>query len=230
MTSPERLKAEGRYAELQKRDLKFREGIDNAEKLRAEKLARLRKLRHDKEADRNAVDFRNGNSCGDQVKRFPRADGWLQRAIYDRTSMTTRSPWAAITRFSFGNWPVSARSPAGWRWPNWVRFAEQPYLFIHVRPRLLPLVRYPGYGRYGYRRIRALLQAEGFNVNLKRVYRIWRREGLKVPQKQPRRGRLWLNDGSCIRLRPEREGHVWSYDFVQDRTQAGRAFRMLTPK
>ena len=60
------------------------------------------------------------------------------------------------------------------------------------------------------------------------VQRIWRREGLKVPQKQPRRGRLWLNDGSCIRLRPEREGHVWSYDFVQDRTQDGRAFRMLT--
>ena len=84
------------------------------------------------------------------------------------------------------------------------------------------------YGRYGYRRIRALLQAEGFRVNLKRVYRIWRREGLKVPQRQPKRRRLWLNDGSCIRLRPEREGHVWSYDFVQDRTQDGRAFRMLT--
>jgi putative transposase len=64
------------------------------------------------------------------------------------------------------------------------------------------------YGRYGYRRIRALLQAEGFSVNFKRVYRIWRREWLKVPQKQPRRGRLWLSDGSCIRLRAEREGHA----------------------
>jgi putative transposase len=83
-------------------------------------------------------------------------------------------------------------------------------------------------GRYGYRRVRALLCAEGWRVNLKRVYRIWRREGLKVPQKQPKRGRLWLNDGSCVRLRPERPGHVWSYDFVQDRTQDGRAFRMLT--
>jgi transposase InsO family protein len=84
------------------------------------------------------------------------------------------------------------------------------------------------YGRYGYRRITALLRAEGWRVNLKRVYRIWRREGLKVPQKQPRRSRLWLNDGSCIRLRPERPGHVWAYDFVQDRTQDGRSFRMLT--
>jgi putative transposase len=84
------------------------------------------------------------------------------------------------------------------------------------------------YGRYGYRRVTALLRDEGWQVNLKRVYRIWRREGLKIPQKQPKRGRLWLNDGSCIRLRPERKGHVWSYDFVQDRTQDGRAFRMLT--
>jgi putative transposase len=84
------------------------------------------------------------------------------------------------------------------------------------------------YGRYGYRRITALLRAECWRVNLKRVYRIWRREGLKVPQKQPKRGRLWLNDGSCIRLRPESPGHVWCYDFVQDQTQDGRAFRMLT--
>jgi putative transposase len=84
------------------------------------------------------------------------------------------------------------------------------------------------YGRYGYRRITALLRTEGWRANLKRVYRIWRREGLKVPQKQPKRGRLWLNDGSCIRLRPERPGHVWCYDFVQDQTQGGQAFRMLT--
>ena len=83
------------------------------------------------------------------------------------------------------------------------------------------------YGRYGYRRIREMLLAEGWRVNVKRVYRIWRREGLKVPTKQPKRGRLWLNDGSCVRLRPERPNHVWSYDFVQDRTQDGRAFRML---
>ena len=57
--------------------------------------------------------------------------------------------------------------------------------------------------------------------------RIWRREGLKVPQRQPKRGRLWLNDGSCVRLRPERPGHVWAYDFVEDRTRDGRKFRML---
>jgi transposase InsO family protein len=84
------------------------------------------------------------------------------------------------------------------------------------------------YGRYGYRRITALLRADSWRGNLKRVYRIWRREGLKVPQKQPKRGRLWLNDGSCVRLRLERPGHVWSYDFVQDRTQHGRTFSMLT--
>ncbi len=64
-------------------------------------------------------------------------------------------------------------------------------------------------------------------MNVKRVWRIWRREGLKVPKKQPKRGRLWLNDGSCVRLRPERPNQVWSYDFVQDRTEDGRTFRML---
>ncbi len=84
------------------------------------------------------------------------------------------------------------------------------------------------YGRYGYRRITALLNAAGWSVNHKRVARIWRREGLKVPAKQPKRGRLWLNDGSCVRLRPERRNHVWAYDFVVDRTHDGRAFRMLT--
>jgi transposase InsO family protein len=84
------------------------------------------------------------------------------------------------------------------------------------------------YGRYGYRRITALLRTEGWRVNHKRVERIWRREGLKVPQKQPKRGRLWLNDGSCIRLRPCWRNHVWAYDFVQARTHDGRAFRMLT--
>jgi len=84
------------------------------------------------------------------------------------------------------------------------------------------------YGRYGYRRITALLRMDGWHVNHKRVHRIWRREGLKVPQKQPKRGRLWLNDGSCIRLRPGWRHHVWAYDFVQARTHDGRVFRMLT--
>ena len=83
------------------------------------------------------------------------------------------------------------------------------------------------YGRYGYRRITALLRAEGWRVNHKRVERIWRREGLRVPARQPKRGRLWLNDGSCVRLRPERTNHVWAYDFVEDRTRDGRKFRML---
>ena len=83
------------------------------------------------------------------------------------------------------------------------------------------------YGRYGYRRVTALLGYAGWHVNHKRVERIWKREGLKVPAKQPKRARLWLNDGSCVRLRPERPNHVWSYDFVQDRTHDGRAYRTL---
>ena len=83
------------------------------------------------------------------------------------------------------------------------------------------------YGRYGYRRVTALLRQAGWRVNAKRVERIWRREGLKVPSKQPKRGRLWLNDGSCVRLRPEHPNHVWSYDFVEDRTHDGRKYRML---
>jgi putative transposase len=83
------------------------------------------------------------------------------------------------------------------------------------------------YGRYGYRKITALLRDAGWLVNAKRVERIWRREGLKIPAKQPKRGRLWLADGSCIRLRPEYRNHVWSYDFVEDRTHDGRKFRML---
>ena len=83
------------------------------------------------------------------------------------------------------------------------------------------------YGRYGYRRVTALLQAEGWRVNHKRVERIWRREGLKVPARQSKRGRLWLNDGSCVRLRPERANHVWAYDFVEDRTRDGRKIRLL---
>ena len=84
------------------------------------------------------------------------------------------------------------------------------------------------FGRYGYRRITALLRHRGWAVNHKRVERIWRREGLKVPSKQPRRARLWLNDGSCLRLRPDRPNHVWAYDFVMVRTRDGRAVRLLT--
>jgi putative transposase len=83
------------------------------------------------------------------------------------------------------------------------------------------------YGRYGTPRIDALLRHEGWRVNHKRIERIWRREGLKVPRKQPRRGRLWLNDGSCVRLRPTHKDHVWAYDFVSGVTHDGRPFRML---
>ena len=84
------------------------------------------------------------------------------------------------------------------------------------------------YGRYGYCRITALLRGEGWKVNHKRVERLWRQEGLKVPSRQPKRKRLWLTDGSCVRLRPTHSNHVWSYDFLHDRTEDGRAFRLLT--
>lgn len=83
------------------------------------------------------------------------------------------------------------------------------------------------YGRYGYRMVTGLLNTAGWCVNHKRVERIWRREGLKVPQKQRKKGRLWLNDGSCLRLKPARPNHVCSYDFVQDRTADGRVYRTL---
>jgi transposase InsO family protein len=84
------------------------------------------------------------------------------------------------------------------------------------------------YGRYGYRLITGLLRQEGWQLSPSRVERIWKQEGLRVPQKQPKRGRLWLADGSCIRLRAERRNHVWSWDFVMDRTDDGRPIKMLT--
>ena len=84
------------------------------------------------------------------------------------------------------------------------------------------------YGRYGYRRVTALLNEGGMEVGKDRVQRIWRREGLKVPKKQPKRARLWLNDGSCIRLRPEYPNHVWSFDFVESQTHDGRRIRLMT--
>jgi transposase InsO family protein len=84
------------------------------------------------------------------------------------------------------------------------------------------------YGRYGYRRITALLRREGWKVNHKRVERLWRQAGLKVPGKQPKRGRIWLNDGSCVRHRPTHKDHVWAYDFLHGRTHEGRPLRLLT--
>lgn len=83
------------------------------------------------------------------------------------------------------------------------------------------------YGRYGYKTITGMLNMEGWDVGKDRVYSIWCEEGLKVPQKQPKRARLWLADGSCIRLRPTHQNHVWSYDFVSDQTADGRKFRIL---
>ncbi len=84
------------------------------------------------------------------------------------------------------------------------------------------------YGRYGYKRITALLRVEGWVVNHKRVERIWRQEALKVPQKHKKKGRLYLNDGSCIRLRPCWPNHVWAYDFVAERLKDGTKIRTLT--
>ena len=100
--------------------------------------------------------------------------------------------------------------------------ADEPWLV----DRMIELA--TAYGRYGYRRITGLLRGEGWPVNHKRVERLWRREGLKVPQKQPKRGRLWLADGSCVRRRPAYRHHVWAYDFVADRTHDGRPLKLLT--
>lgn len=95
-----------------------------------------------------------------------------------------------------------------------------------LRARIVALA--TGFGRYGYRRVAALLRREGWHVNHKRVERLWREEGLRVPAKQPKRGRLWQADGSILRLRAEHPNHVWAYDFVFDRTADGRKLRMLT--
>ena len=107
------------------------------------------------------------------------------------------------------------------RHPEWIPDDEPPLV-----GRIVALA--TRYGRYGYRRITALLHQEGWRVNHKRIERLWRQEGLKVPQRQPKRGRLWLNDGSCVRRRPQRPNHVWSYNFVAARTRDGRPLRLLT--
>ncbi|NOG68651.1 MAG: transposase [Chlorobi bacterium] len=83
------------------------------------------------------------------------------------------------------------------------------------------------YGRYGYRVLCSFMRDEGFEVNPKFVYRVWREEGLKVPKRQPKRARIFLSDGSVIRLRAEHKNHLWSYDFVTDQTRDGRKFRCL---
>ena len=85
------------------------------------------------------------------------------------------------------------------------------------------------YGRYGYRMVAALLRNAGWiQATPDRVERLWHEEGLKVPQRQPKRARLWRAEGSCIRLRAERPNHLWSYDFVSVRDAAGHPIRLLT--
>lgn len=106
------------------------------------------------------------------------------------------------------------------------RYKVCPDLFREqLRNRVLAIAK--EYGRYGYKTVTSMLQMEGWDVGKDRVYSIWREEGLKVPQKQPKRARLFMNDGSCIRLRAERPNHVWSYDFVADTTREGRPFKIL---
>lgn len=116
---------------------------------------------------------------------------------------------------------VAEQARSTQRWIPVVRDDEEP-----LTQEILKLA--CQYGRYGYRRVTSMLRNDGWRVNHKRVERIWRQEGLKVPSRQPKRRRLWLADGSCIRLRPEHRNHVWAYDFVEDRTSDGRKFRMLT--
>ncbi len=82
--------------------------------------------------------------------------------------------------------------------------------------------------RFGYRRVAALLRAEQWDVNDKRVHRLWRSEGLKVPQRQRRRRRLGHSANSCTRRRAERRNQVWTYDFVHDRTEDGKRLKILT--
>jgi transposase InsO family protein len=116
---------------------------------------------------------------------------------------------------------VLGQSRATQRYLPQVRDDEEP-----LTQRIIELASI--YGRYGTPRITRMLHNEGRQVNHKRVERIWRAQGLKVPRKQPKRGRLWFNDGSCVRLRPTHRDHVWAYDFVAARTHDGRPFRMLT--
>lgn len=92
--------------------------------------------------------------------------------------------------------------------------------------RILELVRRRP--RFGYRRIWALLRREGWCVNRKKVYRLWRRLGLKVPQKPRKKRRLGHGANGCVRLKPEHVDHVWAWDFFHDRTSDGRPLKWLT--
>lgn len=113
-------------------------------------------------------------------------------------------------------------SRSAWRYQPFMRDDETPFRSEVIRLACI-------YGRYGYRMIAGLMRNAGWQqASTDRVRRIWKEEGLKVPDKQRPRGRLWLSDGSCLRLRPEYRNHVWSYDFVMVRDIYGRRIRMLT--
>jgi transposase InsO family protein len=91
---------------------------------------------------------------------------------------------------------------------------------------MLELVR--THPRFGYRRIGALLRREGWRVNRKRVYRLWRQQGLKVPRKQHKKRRLGHSDNGCVRRRPRGKDDVWAWDFIHDRTEDGRPLKWLS--
>jgi len=82
--------------------------------------------------------------------------------------------------------------------------------------------------RYGYRRVWALLRADGWSVNVKRVHRLWKKNGLKVPVKQRKKRRLGTSDNSCTRQSAEHKNHVWAWDFIYDRTSNGRSIKWLS--
>ena len=84
------------------------------------------------------------------------------------------------------------------------------------------------FGRYGYRKIAQLLRIEGWKVNHKKVERLWREEGLQLPQRHKKKKRLYHKDSSIIRLRPKYPNHIWSIDFVHDKLSNGRPYKMLT--
>jgi putative transposase len=179
-----------------------------------------------------------------QIKRLRELEtenARLRRAVADRTldKLILKEAAAGNYRAPRGAAPASSTSEASSGSPSERRVCRalgQHRSTQRKRPRgredeerltagIIELARQ--YGRHGYRKIAELLRSTaGWVVNDKRVERIWRREGLKVPTKQPKRGRLWLADGSCLRLRAERPDHVWSYDFVEDRTHDGRRYRM----
>ena len=84
------------------------------------------------------------------------------------------------------------------------------------------------HGRYGYREITELLRIEGCRINHKKVERLWREEGLKLPERHKKQRRLYHKDSSVIRLRPMHPNHVWAIDFVHDKLSNGRRYKMLT--